>query len=235
MNLKKYREKNNIPDGVVVIDAESMLLSLLMRDKAFGYALSEDCICAYHNAVVDYFAERGIPVVFTYLGEDNARLCEEKQLGLHYGTKMIFTDEEVEAINNQAKQSPCINVCRDGDGFEYQLDPAIIAERYNPSMYNGAIKKWSGSSYYTYLMEKLAPDYTVDSETRRDLKACAQEFCVSTLANHEMKYLDSYVTSEADKLQADESAREPDEAKAIKFFKSMQNHVADIIEEYTPV
>lgn len=235
MNLKTFREKNNIPEGVVVIDAESMLLSLLLRDKAFGYSLNEDCINAYQNKIVDYFAKIGVPVVFTYLGEDNARFCEEKQLGLHTDSKMQLTFDEITAINDQAKQSPCINVCVDGMYFEYQLDPAIIAERYNPEMYNGAIKKWSGTSYYTYLMEKLAPDYTVDRQTRVDLKMCATEFCKESIENHEERYLDSYVSKKCDRLHADESAREPDEAKAVKFFKSMQNHVADIIEEYTPV
>ena len=232
MNLQKLRQELNIPADVAIVDAETFMLSLLLRDNALGYAINEQCIEDYQNAVVDFMQKRNAGCYFTFLSEETNRLIEEKMLGLHYNTKIKLSSEELDTLANQAKQSPCINVYMEGEGYSYQVDHSVLQEVNNPGLYNAAIKEWSGNPYYTYLVCQVAKDHTVDGKTRRRLNEAGTVFAETTFEENKRDYVESYILTDECRLQADDSERTRQESQVVGFYEMLKK--AAQAPEYVP-
>ncbi len=230
MNLKEYKNKYNLTEDTVVIDGESMVLSLLLRERFFGLSMSTKAIEDYQNRVIAYFAKKNTPVRFTYLEEDNLRLIEEKRLGLKEGVKLELTDEELENLTDEVKCSPCIEAHRDSGEFCYQLTQDILNERENPAMFNGAIRVWTAQPYYTCLLRQLAPDCTVDKRTRGILSVCGDSFVESLDEKDQKTYFGSYIVDEKSKVEPAQK-QDPDEKKADSFFTTARDSAYSV---YTP-
>ncbi len=222
MNLEKLRRDLNIPSDIAIVDAESFVLSLLLRDNALSYAVNERCLEDYQNAVVDFMIKRNTGVYFTYLSEENNRLIEEKMMGLHEGTKIKLSDEELDALANQAKQSPCLNVYVEGLGHSYQVDYSVLQEVSNPSIYNGAITEWTGNPYYTYLVCQVAKEHTVDGKTRRKLTDAGTVFSETTFEDNKKDYAESYIITDRCRMEPDDSQRTSQEAQVVGFYNMLK-------------
>ncbi len=222
MNLQKLRQELNIPADIAIVDAESFMLSLLLRDNTLGYAINEQCIEDYQNLLVEFMQKRGAGCYFTFLSDENNRLIEEKMLGLHYGTKIKLSQEELNTLANQAKQSPCLNVYIEGEGHSYQVDHTVLQEVNEPGLYNAAIKEWSGNPYYTYLVCQVAKDYTVDSKTRKRLNEAGTVFAETTFEENKSDYVESYILTDECRLQADDSQRTRQESQVVGFYEMLK-------------
>ena len=222
MNLQKLRQELNIPADVAIVDAESFMLSLLLRDNTLGYAINEQCIEDYQNAVIDFMQSRNAGVYFTYLSEETNRLIEEKMLGLHTDTKIKLSKKELNALANQSKQSPCINVYVEGEGHSYQVDYSVLQEVNDPGLYNAAIKEWTGNPYYTYLVCQVAKDYTVDNKTRKRLTEVGTEFAETTFEDNKRDYVESYILTDECRMQPVDSERTKQESQVVGFYEMLK-------------
>ncbi len=222
MDLFKYRKDNHIPEDQTIIDAESMLLSLLLRDEVVGFSINERCLEDYHNVVVSFMQKRNIPVHFPYLNEENNRLIEEKMLGLRGDERIVLSEEERIALADQCKQSPCLNIFIDGRAHSYQLDESILHEIENPTIYNAAITEWSGNPYYTYLLSKIAPSSTVDNKTRERLQLCGEAFAENVFPEMHKEYAESYVVDNTTALLPNQEERTREEQNVVGFFDMLK-------------
>lgn len=230
MNLTKLRQEFNIPVNKIIIDAESFMLSLLLRDKIVGYAINEKCVEDYQNMVINYMHRQGLDVYFAYLTEETNRIIEEKKLGLHHNEKIEISQQEFRDLADQAKQSPCLNVFVEGEGHSYQLDNSVLQEISNPGIYNGAITEWSGNPYYTYLLAQLANDYTVNFKTRSKLKDAGAIFANSTFKENQFDYLESYIVSDEFRMFPDEDNRETKEKQVVEIYDKLKQSVENPIK-----
>ncbi len=222
MNLEQLRIQLNIPRDVPIVDAESFVLSLLLRDNTLGYAVNERCLIDYQNALVDYMLKRKTPVYFTFLSEENNRKIEEKALGLYCDEKIKLSELELDALAMQAKQSPCLNVHRDGEGYSYQIDHSVLEEIENPSIYNGAITEWSGNPYYIYLVYQVAKDHTVDAKTRRKINDCGEEFSQDDFVINQRNYVESYIITEENRVNPNNEERTHAERQVVGFYEMLK-------------
>lgn len=204
MNLEKFRQDNNINEETIIIDAESMMLAVLLRDKHFGLSFSEAGFEDFQNKVIDFFTSKNIPVEFTYLKENSRNIIKDKYNGLRDGEKLCLTIDDFNALDAELKKSPCVDVCSNNGDFIYQLDKAILEERDNPSVYNGAIQKWTGNPYYIYLLSRLAPDCTIDESVRKTLGRLAGQFEENLEDNESSQYFDSYIVADRLKMPREE-------------------------------
>ena len=222
MNLQKLRQELNIPTDVAIVDAESFVLSLLLRDNALGYAVNEKCLEDYQNALVEFMRKRNAGVYFTYLSEETNRLIEEKMLGLHDDTRIKLSDKELSTLANQAKQSPCLNVYMEGMGHSYQVDHTVLQEVTEPGLYNAAITEWTGNPYYTYLLCQVAKDYTIDNKTRRRLLDVGTVFAETAFEDKKRDYVESYILTDECKMEPSEEERTNTERQVVGFYKMLQ-------------
>lgn len=235
MNLEKFRIDNNLGSDTVVIDGESMMLAVLLRNKYFGLTFSEEGFEAFQNKVIRYFTSKNIPVALTYLGEDNSRKLQEKQLGIAENENIKLTIDELNALDKELVKSPCINVCDNFGSSLYQLDYSIIKEKSNPGIYNGAMESWSGNPYYAYLLESLAPKCTVDRTTRRKLNALGEQFVNELDRKDKKEYFDSYIVDDA-LIYHRELKTEPEEQSVAKVYDNAVAHSADrVISTIVPI
>ena len=222
MNLKELRQELNIPNNVAIIDAESFVLSLLLRDSTLGYAINEQCLTDYQNAVVNYMQRFSSGVYFTYLSEENNRLIEEKMLGMHLNTPIALSEQELSNLANQAKQSPCINVFVEGDGYSYQVDYGVLQEVNNPGLYNAAITQWTGNPYYIHLISHLAKDHTVSKEMRTKLQSIGSFFSETAFKENKSDYVESYIMSDEFRMQPNNEERTDKERQVVGFYEMLQ-------------
>lgn len=235
MNLEKFRLNKNLSLDTVVIDGESMMLAVLLRNKYFGLTFSEEGFEAFQNKVIKYFTSKNIPVALTYLGEDNSRKLQEKQLGLAENENIKLTIDELNALDKELVKSPCINVCDNFGSSLYQLDYSIIKEKSDPSIYNGAMESWSGNPYYAYLLESLAPKCTVDRTTRRKLYSLGEEFVNELDRKDKKEYFDSYVVGDTF-IYGREPKTEPEEQKVSKIYdNAVAQSVTKAVSTIVPI
>ena len=217
MNLKNYKLDNDYDNNIVLVDAESMLLSVLLSEKYFGKALNQKGFSKYQNAVAQYFAKKQVPVHFTYLDSFNEQLILDKAVGFRDDEEVVLEDNEYSKMVGEALKSPCINTFFDEKGLSFQLCKDIMKEKEQPDIYNAAIKKWAGNPYYVYLLTQIAPECTINIRLRTLLSDCALEFEESLDEIECSKYFEERKTNCSKMLPKDQKD-DPAEQNAQRFY-----------------